>query len=208
MSESRSALTVIIVWGLWLTLLPLNGSLAQTPGLHPLEPPDTSNPRATLQNFIDSMQEASEVFNALMTTYRGQPGLYFSPAAEEQHAQMNSFMRRARKSLNLSETAPTIKNKVGLESQLLLKEIFDRIELPPLESVPDAEEMTVAKLDRWRIPHTEIVVALVKEGNQSGEFLFSHETLKQLPEFYEKVKHLPYKPGSWEERIRVLHDHR
>jgi MscS family membrane protein len=198
MPKSRLDRILIIVWGLWLTLVPLSGSLAQATVLHPLEPPDTSSPRATLRSFIDSMQEASEAFNSLMAIYRGQPGLYFSPAAREQHAHLSSLMVRARRSLNLSEMAPAVKEKVGLESQLLLKEIFDRIELPPLESVPDVGGMAVVGLDRWRIPHTEIVVALVKEGNQSGEFLFSPGTLNHLPEFYEKVKSLPYKPGSWE----------
>jgi MscS family membrane protein len=198
MPKSRPGRILIIVWGLWLTLVPLSGSFAQTPELHPLEPPDTSSPRATLQSFIVSMQEASEAFNSLMATYRNQPGLYFSPAAQEQFARLNSLMIRAERCLNLSEMAPAIKEKVGLESQLFLKEIFDRIELPPLESMPDAGAMAMAGLDRWRIPHTELVIARVKEGNQAGEFLFSHETLKRLPEFYEKVKHLPYKAGSWE----------
>ena len=197
MPKSRPDRIVIIVWGLWLTLVPLSGSFAQTPGLYPLEPPDTSSPRATLRNFIVSMREASEVFNSLMSTYRNQPGLYFSPATEEEYAYLSSLMIRARRSLNLTDVAPTVKEKIGLESQLLLKEIFDRIELPSLESVPDAGGMAAAGLDRWRIPHTEIAFALVKEGNQSGEFLFSHETIKHLPEFYEKVKSLPYKPGSW-----------
>ena len=198
MLKLRSDLIVFLVWGLWLTLIPLNGSFAQSPALHPLEPPDTSSPRATLQSFLVSMQEASDAFNSLMATYRGQPGLYFSPAAQEHHARFRSLFVRAKSCLNLSGMAPTIKDKVGLESQLFLKEIFDRIELPPLESVPDAEEMAEAGFDRWRIPHTEMIIALVKEGNRSGEFLFSHETLERLPEFYEKVQPLPYKPGSWE----------
>lgn len=197
MPKLRPEQIFIIVCGLWLTLAPLSGSLAQSPGLHPLEPPDTSSPRATLQSFIITMQEASEVFNSLITTYRSQPGLYFSPAVQEQHARLRSLMKRAQNCLNLSEMAPSIKEKVGLESRLMLKEIFDRIELPPLESVPDAGAMTMAGLDQWRIPHTEIVIARVKEGTQAGEFLFSSGTLDRLPEFYEKVKALPYKSGSW-----------
>ena len=198
MSKSKSDLILIIVWGLWLTLVPLSGSFAQSPELYPLEPPDTSSPLATLRSFMVSMQEASEAFNSLMATYRGQPGLYFSPSEEEQYARLRSLMKRAQSCLNLSEMAPTVKAKVGLESQLFLKEIFDRIELPPLESMPDAGGMAEAGLDWWRIPHTEMVIARVKEGSQAGEFLFSHGTLKRLPEFYEKVKPLPYKPGSWE----------
>jgi MscS family membrane protein len=198
MPKSRPDRIPLIVWGLWLILVPLSGTLAQSPGLHPLEPPDTSSPRATLRSFIMTMQEASEAFNSLIATYRSQPGLYFSPAVQEQHARLRSLMKRAESCLNLSEMAPTVKEKVGLESRLMLKEIFDRIELPPLESVPDAGAMAMAGVDQWRIPHTEIVIARVKEGSQAEEFLFSNGTLKRLPEFYEKVKALPYKPGSWE----------
>lgn len=198
MHKSKPDRISLIVWGLWLILVPLSGTLAQSPGQHPLEPPDTSSPRATLRSFIMTMQEASEAFNSLIATYRSQPGLYFSPAVQAQHVRLQSFLIRARRTLNLSEVAPTVKEKFGLDSQLLLKEIFDRIELPPLESVPDAGAMAMAGVDQWRIPHTEMVIARVKEGSQAGEFLFSNATLKRLPEFYEKVKALPYKPGSWE----------
>jgi MscS family membrane protein len=52
--------------------------------------------------------------------------------------------------------------------------------------------------ERWRIPHTEIVIAKVKEGARSGEYLFSTGTIERLPEFFKAVSSLPYKPGSWE----------
>jgi MscS family membrane protein len=133
-----------------------------------------------------------------MENYRREPGLSFSPATQEQANRLSILLGRAGRCLDLSEVAPTLTRKVRLESTLLLKEIADRIDLPALESVPDAAAMETAGLDQWRIPHTEIVVARVKEGEHAGEYLFSPATIERLPEFYEKVRALPYKPGSWE----------
>jgi MscS family membrane protein len=48
---------------------------------------------------------------------------------------------------------------------------------------------------RWRLPGTEIDIALVENGPRSGEYLVSANTVERLPEFYERVKKLPYKPG-------------
>ena len=49
---------------------------------------------------------------------------------------------------------------------------------------------------RWRLPGTEIDIALIENGPRSGEYLVSAGTVDQLPEFYERVKKLPYKPGA------------
>ncbi len=56
--------------------------------------------------------------------------------------------------------------------------------------------MAKAEFKRWTIPGTEIQIAQVKTGPRAGEYLFTPETLSRLPEFYAKVKDLPYKPGA------------
>ena len=88
----------------------------------------------------------------------------------------------------------------GYERALLLKEILDRIELPPLHLIPDAaaiekeeEQEKIAELHRWRVPKTNIVIARVEEGPRKGEYLFTPQTVSRLDAFYEKVKALPYK---------------
>ena len=48
---------------------------------------------------------------------------------------------------------------------------------------------------RWRLPNTEIDIVLIENGPRAGEYLVSAETIDRLPEFYERVKDLPYKPG-------------
>jgi len=52
------------------------------------------------------------------------------------------------------------------------------------------------------LPHTEITIALVEEGPPRGEYLFTAETVRRLKRFYERVEHLPYKPGSSEGAYR------
>jgi MscS family membrane protein len=169
-----------------------------TPDTFPLEPPDTSSPRATLQSFVGNMKAASDAFITLMTIYRQEPGLYFSAQAKVHQSQMRSFLHRAVQCLDLTEVSPTLSLRVSQESTLLLKEILDRVDLPDPASVPDAEAMSAASLDRWRIPRTGIVIAKATKGERAGEFLFTPATLQRLPEFYEKVRDRPYRPGSWE----------
>jgi MscS family membrane protein len=173
-------------------------AVSAAPDVYPLEPPDTSSPRATLQSFVENMRAASEAFASLMTVYRQEPGLYFSAQARVHHDRLRTFLERAVRCLDLTEVSPTLTPRVSLESMLLLKEVLDRIELPEPASVPDADAIAAASLDRWRIPHTEIVIEKATKGERAGEFLFSPATLQRLPEFYAKVQHRPYRPGSWE----------
>jgi hypothetical protein len=105
------------------------------------------------------MKAASDVFATMMAIYRREPGLYFSPQAQVHQDRLKSFLNRAARCLDLTEVSPTLSPRVSLESLLLLKEIMDRIDLPDPDSVPDAHAMAAANLDRWRIPHTEIVIA-------------------------------------------------
>jgi MscS family membrane protein len=37
-----------------------------------------------------------------------------------------------------------------------LKEVLDRIDLPPIESIPDAQAMAKSELKRWTLPNSEI----------------------------------------------------
>ena len=102
----------------------------------------------------------------------------------------------AQRSLDLSELPPAIVHESSRRLAIQLKEVLDRIALPPVESIPDAQAMAKAEFKRWTIPGTEIQIAQVKTGPRAGEYLFTPETLSRLPEFYAKVRDLPYKPGA------------
>ena len=56
---------------------------------------------------------------------------------------------------------------------------------------------------RWRLPDTEIDFVLIENGPRAGEYLVSAETIDRLPEFYNQVKDLPYKPGPAQQLAEV-----
>lgn len=146
--------------------------------LYPLARPDTSSPRATLKSFLDEMNKAVAAYKA------GQPDHFLAS------------LNLAERCLNLDAEPEAIRPVLGLYTALYLKETLDRMEVQPLEEIPDAKTVESQKLTSWTLPHTEITIAVAKDGPASGEFRFSPDTVKRSQEFYKKVKNLPYRPGA------------
>ena len=143
---------------------------------HPLEPPDRSSPRATLTSFLGSVDRAWGLYSS------GDSG-YEEP------------FRDAWGCLDLSDVPPLVFEEVSAESALILKEVLDRIELPPMDEIPDSATVEELGLERWTIPHTEIRLVRITEGENKEEWLFSAGTVWRIDEFYERIRHLPYQPG-------------
>ena len=97
--------------------------------------------------------------------------------------------------MDLSQVSPVLHNIVAADRGVQLKEIFDRIEIPPFEEIPDRAEMERASAKKWRLPNTEIEIALVESGPRADEYLISAATIDRVPEYYGQVRDLPYKPG-------------
>jgi MscS family membrane protein len=114
--------------------------------------------------------------------------------------QAQEFFESGVECLDLSQVPKKLQKNTGYESAIMLKEVFDRIELPPFEKIPDAaaieaeeEKEKVTELSRYRIPNTDIIIDQVIEGPREGEFLFTPGTVVRIEEFYNKVKDFPYK---------------
>lgn len=165
-----------------LVLLPFGLTANTTTEAYPLKPPDTSSPRATMKVFMEYMGRAY------------QTGLVKGPKDETAIALLN----RAAECLDLSEIAPNIVQDVGIETALLLREIFDRIELPPDKEIPNIKSAGLDGLTSWTVPNTAIRIVMVEKGSRKGEFLFSTGSVDRMREFYDRIVHLPYKPGSSE----------
>lgn len=155
---------------------------------NPLMQIDTSSPQATLRAFLAALEEAYQI-------------------AGESDRQCDTLepLDRAVMTLDLSEVPPYLAPTLGPEAAMMLKEILDRIELPPFEEIPDREEVErswasdmpdAAAIERWLIPNTSIAIALIAEGPRSGEFLFTADTVSRVPEFYQLVRHLPYRANA------------
>ena len=150
------------------------------PGDDPLAPPDTSSPRSTLKSFLTALSQAYDLF-----------------LAEADERKTLAEARRAVRCLDLSEIAPEFRPDVGLETAVQLKEIIDRVGLPPFEEIPGVEELQSTKpegkpLEKWSLPKTEITIARVTEGPRIGEYLFDTRTVEDAEEAFERVSALEY----------------
>ncbi|SDK51994.1 MscS family membrane protein [Maridesulfovibrio ferrireducens] len=144
--------------------------------MFPLEPPDTSSPRATLKSFIHYTNEVYLVASS--------PNEDFKLELE--------YLQRAARCFDFSKVPPTLLSDVSVESVLRLREILDRFDLPDMNDVPDKEDVKSTGLDKWRMPHTEIIIGKVVNSPRSGAFLFTPETVRRLEEFYNEIRYLPY----------------
>jgi len=158
----------------------------------PLEPADTTSPRNTLTNLIDNIVEAYRILQAAALEHENNPGLFKSDAVLEQEALALAYLNRAVGSANLSEIPPATRQFVAMEAILQLKEVLDRVPMPPIETIPDQQAVEAQGLTRWRVPHTSIDIVQVDEGPRVGEFLFDPLTVAQAPRMYRAVNHLPY----------------
>ncbi|MGC9457164.1 MAG: mechanosensitive ion channel family protein [Halothiobacillaceae bacterium] len=150
------------------------------PQANPLRTADTSSPRATVTSLFRNLERAHQI-----ALDGDQPAADTIPP-----------LRRASRTLDLSEVPRSLMPDAGMEAALLLKEILDRIGLPPLETIPDEADVDERSLTQWRVPNTEIVIRQVTSGPRAGEWLFSPMTVEYARDFYEVAEDLPYLPGA------------
>jgi MscS family membrane protein len=170
---------------------------------HPLEPLDMSSPRATLNSFLTT---GDVLFKYVHEEYWGNT----NSVAEDRLHILNTSLHRM---FNLREIAPAARYDLGRDGTVYLYEVLSRIELPPEADIPDAAAYVIAgegerpavdaetvkgkkavgKLVAWTIPHTEITLVRVADGERAGQFLFSFSTVIRAKEFYEKVRSLSYR---------------
>ena len=168
---------------------------ASSAEVNPLRAADTSSPRAELQDFVATMDDIYRGMKDVINDYSVSERLYLTADQRRRQFEALSKAPKAIRILDLSDIPPILRDTVAPARALQLKEILDRIEVPPLESIPDRDGMARTSSKRWRLPGTEIDIALVENGPRLGEYLVTAETVDRLPEFYERVRKLPYKPG-------------
>ncbi len=203
--EGRCALShprpTLVAVALFLCVLPgwamadASPSVA-APGPHPLEPIDTSSPRSTLEGFLKFANDAHGrgvgVLEAMMAHPRDIP----TKEQLTRFAESQQLIAATERALDFSQVPAATVEESSRRTTILLKEILDRIDLPPLDKVPDAGAMANLEVKRWTLPNSEIQIAKMTTGPRAGEYLFTAETVARIPEFYARVKDLPYRPGA------------
>ena len=148
----------------------------------PLAPLDMSSPRATLQSFTATVDRVAANFKDL--NQRG---------VRRENARL---IRLGLGCLDLSAIPSSLVETEGREAAVCLKEVLDRIPLPPLDTLPDAAAVKTAGVDRWRLPNTEISLVRLTTGPRAGDFVFSADSVARAEEFFERVRHVPYRPDA------------
>lgn len=149
---------------------------------HPLAPADNTSPRDTLLGFQANITKALTAWQA------GAP-----------RDEVLRYGRLAFSAFDFSHLPSEERLAREIEATLFLKEILDRIDLPPEQEIPGDQEVGDKDhpLASWRIPYTEISIARVDKGPRAGEYLFTRESVDRLEEFYDRAEQLPYKPGAF-----------
>lgn len=152
-----------------------------------------------MRTFLD----VTQALESAAIKLRSEPG----PAAQ---AEAESLMRKALRTLDLSQVRPSARRETGGDAVVFLVDILRRIDLPPLDSIPDAADFPdVDAPASWTLPGTEITISRVMEGPAKGQFLFSPDTVTRAGEFYDLTKQLPLKMPSqvpnWREAQLQFH---
>src|SRR5437899_1638754 len=99
--------------------------------VNPLRPVDTSSPRATLQGFVGTMDEIYRSMKDILHGYEASQRLYLTTDERRRQFEALSTAAKAIKVLDLSDIPPVLRETVAPERAIQLKEILDRIEVPP-----------------------------------------------------------------------------
>jgi MscS family membrane protein len=151
---------------------------------NPLEPVDLSSPRAVIEGHMNDVGDAWALIAGAAESGRRD---------REDIAYLTNIARRVLMRLDLSDVAPTARAEEGYDSATYLWEVLSRIEMPPLEEIPDASAFAPGVPAQWRIPHTDITIARSTEPGATDEFRFSKDTVARAADYYRLVADLPYR---------------
>ena len=145
---------------------------------------DTSSPRDTLNSFIEA---TNDFYDLIMK----------SRFVDRHSPDARALIIRILDCIDASELPAFARRDSATDAAIALKEILDRIELPPWNGIPDTSEIQAAggdeKFSRWRIPNTRIMIERAREGPKKHEYQFSPGTVQRAIEYYRDIRDMPYR---------------
>ena len=174
-----------------------------------LKPVDTSSPRSTFEGFLDNVNRAYQLVSKANLALQADQAAVTREEARIIEGEASNLLQRASDTLDLSQVPEALRRDVSIEMTLQLKEVFDRMLLPPIDAMPtvqvvEAERRAASELTsqstlpfRWKLPSTTIEIVEIRDGERQGEFLFSTGTIRRIGETYNKVKDLPYRQAQF-----------
>jgi MscS family membrane protein len=145
---------------------------------------DTSSPRDTLRSFIEATNDFHNLIRESRYVNRNSPDA-------------NAVRARILDCIDASELPAFARRDRAGDAAAALKEIVDRVEIPPWDEIPDDSEIQAAggdeTLSRWRIPQTRITIERAQEGPKKHEYQFSPGTVERAIEYYRDIRDRPYR---------------
>jgi len=145
---------------------------------------DTSSPRDTLRSFIDASNDAYDLIRK-------------SGYVDRNSRDANAVRTRILDCIDASELPAFARRDRAADAASALKEIIDRVEIPPWDEIPGASDIQAGgafeELLRWRIPNTRITIERVQEGHRKHEYQFSTGTVQRAVEYYRDIRDRPYR---------------
>jgi MscS family membrane protein len=166
------------------------------PAISPLEPVETMSPRATLIGFIECVNKRYAIGlgpKGMLSHYLDSGRLYADETEENGLREMYATRLLPANFMDLSRIPDASKMETTWRLSSQLKEILDRLPIPPSAAIPDAAMMEAEGKQSWRIPGTEIIIERINSGPRLGDYLFSAETVSKIPAFYAAIKDMPYR---------------
>ncbi len=145
----------------------------------PLQPPDRSSPRDTIEGFLRDMAPVIERLRV------GQLDL----------VEVHGAFARATGALDLSTTPHGEAWLVRSKRALMLVDVLDRVGLPPLEQIPGDEAVGRESLEAWTLPGSPIRLRKMARVGRGSEFLFAPESVERLDRYHRRTRDLASKRG-------------
>lgn len=155
----------------------------------------TEGPRETFGSFLRLKDELEMSVSS-----------YLQDHSREDFDRLTTARDVAEELFDLSAVPEAARDVVAADSLIAILDIFDRIDVPPLGSVPVAEDFDQSSAPAgWRIPDTPLRIGRVDAGDRQGEFLFTPRTVAIVPRFSKQVRQLPSRSSvdidSWSQTL-------
>lgn len=132
----------------------------------------TDSPRDTMETFMNAMNDYRQ--GMIEQDYKKQARI---------HDAIRCFAE--------SDSKVIVSQREKELAAIFLKEAIDRVIVVDLDKVPNDSAN-----GRWRLKNTEVVLRKQSQGERQGEWLITESTWNRSSQFYQRVKDLPYLPGS------------
>jgi len=182
----------------WLVLLFLNFYLwavtAEADGIEKtlLSRPQISSPRETLLGFIDKTHRVASIIYGVEQRFHTEKGFFHTDADIAQGKQAETLLEQTINTLDLTAIPEAHRKHIGIERALMLAEILKRVPLPDKNAIPNTTTTEKgAKLQEWVIPSVEIVIMRNTKSKYHDEYLFSAETVQNIPVIFAQIRDQP-----------------